>query len=57
VFERFHKADKSRGVDRASLGLGLYIVRTILSNMGEKISVTSEGGLTSFVFTLSEAKR
>ncbi|MDR2670187.1 MAG: HAMP domain-containing histidine kinase [Oscillospiraceae bacterium] len=57
VFERFHKADKSRGVDRASLGLGLYIVRTILSNMGEKISVTSEGGLTSFAFTLSEAKR
>ncbi|MDR0381266.1 MAG: HAMP domain-containing histidine kinase [Oscillospiraceae bacterium] len=57
VFERFHKADKSRGVDSASLGLGLYIVRTILGNMGEKISVTSEGGLTSFVFTLSEAKR
>ncbi|MDR3207299.1 MAG: HAMP domain-containing histidine kinase [Oscillospiraceae bacterium] len=57
VFERFHKADKSRGVDRASLGLGLYIVKTILGNMRESITVTSEDGVTEFSFTLSESKR
>jgi signal transduction histidine kinase len=57
VFERFHKADKSRGVDRASLGLGLYIVKTILGNMRESISVTSGDGVTEFAFTLSEGKR
>ena len=57
VFERFHKADKSRGMDKASLGLGLYIVKTILGNMRESITVTSGGGVTEFVFTLSEGKR
>ena len=57
VFERFHKADKSRGVDKTSLGLGLYIVKTILGNMRESITATSADGVTEFVFTLSEGKR
>ncbi len=56
IFERFHKADKSRGVDKASLGLGLYIVKTILGNMKESITVTSANGVTEFVFTLTESK-
>ncbi len=57
IFERFHKAEKSRGVDPAGLGLGLYIVKTILGNMNEKIWVTSERGITTFTFTLSDVKR
>ena len=57
VFERFHKADKSRGVDKASLGLGLYIVKTILGNMHESITATSKNNVTEFTFTLSENKR
>lgn len=53
IFDRFHKADRSRGMDREGVGLGLYIVKTILDAHGESIFVTSESGVTKFVFTLS----
>ena len=52
LFDRFHKADKSRSEDREGVGLGLYIVKTILNSHGEDISVTSDKGLTTFTFTL-----
>ena len=55
IFDRFHKSDKSRSVDRDGVGLGLYIVKTILNNHKENISVTSQGGVTEFVFTLTLA--
>jgi len=35
------------------VGLGLYIVKTILEQHKEKINVTSENGLTTFHFSLS----
>ena len=46
LFDRFHKADSSRSMDREGVGLGLYIVKTILGNLKENISVTSEDGVT-----------
>ena len=52
LFERFHKADYSRSQDRDGVGLGLYIVKTILGNLKEDITVTSENGETQFTFTL-----
>ena len=52
LFDRFHKADKSRSVDREGVGLGLYIVKTILNGHGEDIAVTSQDGMTTFTFTL-----
>lgn len=52
LFDRFHKADKSRSVDREGVGLGLYIVKTILNSHGEDITVTSQEGVTTFQFTL-----
>ncbi len=52
LFDRFHKADKSRSADREGVGLGLYIVKTILNSHGEDISVTSQNGVTTFTFTL-----
>ena len=55
LFERFHKADYSRSMDREGVGLGLYIVKTILGNLKESISVTSEDGVTQFHFTLTLA--
>ena len=55
LFDRFHKADSSRSVDRDGVGLGLYIVKTILGNLKESITVTSEDGVTKFVFTLTLA--
>lgn len=56
IFDRFHKTDKSRSTDRDGVGLGLYIVRTIIMAHGEDIYVTSRDGKTEFTFTLSLSK-
>jgi len=56
LFERFHKTDRSRSEDKDGVGLGLYIVRTILEQHREKINVTSENGLTIFTFTVQLAE-
>ena len=53
LFERFHKSDKSRSEDKDGVGLGLYIVKTILAQHKEQIAVTSENGVTTFAFTVS----
>ena len=55
LFERFHKSDKSRSEDKDGVGLGLYVVRTILDQHKEHIAVTSEDGVTTFSFTVSLA--
>ena len=56
IFDRFHKLDKSRSRDRDGVGLGLYIVKTILGAHGEDIWVESHDGVTSFTFTLPAVK-
>jgi signal transduction histidine kinase len=53
LFERFHKTDKSRSEDKDGVGLGLYIVKTILEQHKEQINVTSENGVTTFSFSLA----
>ena len=53
LFERFHKSDKSRSEDKDGVGLGLYIVKTILEQHKETINVTSENGVTTFSFSLA----
>ena len=56
MFERFYKSDKSRGLDKTGVGLGLFIAKTIIRAHGEKIWVESEEGkYCEFFFTLSEA--
>ncbi len=55
IFERFHKSDKSRSEDKDGVGLGLYIVRTIIEQHKEHIAVTSENGVTTFAFTVQLA--
>ena len=56
VFERFYKADSSRGMDKTGTGLGLSIVREFIKAHDEKIFVESAEGLgCNFVFTLSLA--
>jgi signal transduction histidine kinase len=42
VFERFYKTDKSRSRDKNGMGLGLYIVRTIIRLHGGDIKAESE---------------
>ncbi len=56
IFDRFHKADRSRSQDREGVGLGLYMVRQILSVHGQDIYVTSKDGITAFTFTLALAE-
>ena len=53
VFDRFYKTDKSRGLDKTGVGLGLNIVRSIIRLHGGKIMVRSvKGEYTEFTFTL-----
>ena len=53
VFERFYKSDKSRGLDKTGVGLGLYIAKTIIDAHEEEIWVKSTYGKDcEFVFTL-----
>ena len=54
IFDRFHKTDGSRSAHKEGVGLGLYIVKTLLNTYKEEITVTSENGFTQFTFTLSE---
>lgn len=55
IFDRFHKMDRSRSENRDGVGLGLYIVKTILDNHNEDIFVTSSEDVTKFTFTLKLA--
>ena len=56
IFERFYKSDKSRSFDKQGVGLGLYIVKTIVMLHGGTIHADSaEGSFCNVVFTLPEA--
>ena len=53
IFDRFYKSDKSRGLDKSGVGLGMYIARTIIEAHGQKIWVESKpGDYCKFSFTL-----
>ena len=54
IFERFYKSDKSRGLDKSGLGLGMYIAKTVIDAHGEEIWVRSAWGQNcEFFFTLT----
>ncbi|MBQ7326481.1 MAG: HAMP domain-containing protein [Clostridia bacterium] len=55
VFDRFYKTDKSRGLDKTGVGLGLYISKTIIDAHEETIGVESiDNDGCEFWFTLTE---
>lgn len=55
IFDRFYKTDKSRGLDKSGVGLGLYICKTIIDSHDETIGVDSfENDGCEFWFTLTE---
>ena len=55
IFDKFYKTDKSRGLDKSGVGLGLYICQTIIKSHGEEIHAQSpnESG-AEFWFSLKE---
>ncbi|MEE3419763.1 MAG: HAMP domain-containing sensor histidine kinase [Lachnospiraceae bacterium] len=56
IWDRFYKADSSRGRDRSGTGLGLSIVKEIITAHGQTITVVSTENVgTEFVFTLKPA--
>ena len=53
IFERFYKVDKSRSYDTKGVGLGLYIVKTIINKHDGEIYADSElGEYTEFRFVI-----
>ena len=52
VFDRFYKADRSRGLDNSGSGLGLAIVKELLKAHGETIRVASGDNWNEFQFML-----
>lgn len=57
VFDRFYKSDRSRGLDKNGVGLGLYIVRSIVNLHGGEIIVRSnEGEFVEFAFSVPNSR-
>ncbi len=53
IFERFYKVDKSRSYDTKGVGLGLYIVKTIINMHDGDIQASSkQGEYTEFSFEI-----
>ena len=56
IFERFYKTDKSRALDKNGVGLGLYIVKTVINLHHGEIKVSSvEGEYCEFSFWLPDS--
>ncbi|MCL2593255.1 MAG: cell wall metabolism sensor histidine kinase WalK [Defluviitaleaceae bacterium] len=54
IFDRFYKADTSRGNDKTGAGLGMSIAKEFLKAHDEKIFINSEEGKgCEFIFTLT----
>lgn len=57
IFERFYKVDQSRSFDVKGVGLGLYIVKTIVNMHDGRIKADSKPGeYTEFTFTIPDYK-
>ena len=55
VFERFYKSDKSRSLDKNGVGLGLYIVKTVIGlHHGEIVVRSVAGEYCEFSFWLPD---
>ncbi|MBQ5322561.1 MAG: HAMP domain-containing histidine kinase, partial [Oscillospiraceae bacterium] len=55
LFDRFYKTDKSRSLDKTGVGLGLYIVQTIVNqHKGDLLVKSVEGEYTEFTFSVPE---
>ena len=56
LFDRFYKTDKSRSLDKSGVGLGLYIVQTIVNqHKGDLLVKSVEKEYTEFTFSVPAA--
>ena len=56
IFDRFYKTDKSRGLDKSGVGLGLYICKTIVDAHEQEIHHEPHDDGCEFWFTLKEGE-
>lgn len=56
IFDRFYKSDKSRGLDKDGVGLGLYICKSIIDAHGGEIGVNVFDKGCEFWFTVPEGE-
>lgn len=55
IFDRFYKVDQSRGKDAKGVGLGLYIVKSIVNLHGGNVTVKSKvSEYTQFILSLPD---
>ena len=52
VWERFFRVERSRDRSSGGAGIGLAIVKRLVEEAGGRVGATSEGGLTTFWFSL-----
>ena len=53
IWDRYYKADSSRSYHKKGSGLGLYIVKSIINQHNQRISIKSDENSVEFEFTLS----
>ncbi len=56
AFDRFYKSDKSRGLDKSGVGLGLYICKSIVDAHEQQIGVEVAEHGCEFWFTLAQGE-
>jgi len=53
LFEKFYRAESTKGMREEGTGLGLFIVKSLIESVGGKVGITSEDGNdTTFHFTV-----
>ncbi len=57
IWVKFYKSDKSRSIDKKGVGLGLHIVKTIITqHQGEVFAESEEGKFARFTFIIDAGK-
>lgn len=53
IWDRYYKADSSRSYHKSGSGLGLFIVKSIINQHNQHITINSDENSVEFVFTLN----
>lgn len=53
IWDRYYKADSSRSYHKSGSGLGLYIVKSIINQHNQHITIISDENSVEFVFSLN----